>query len=138
MERTEASNIWLNINLSIEKNIEGGFFFIIEFSNKDAVTHTLEFSNRSAKAEFMCLTIYDQNRNMVNPQRREMPRLKNYQPDCHKLGPGGSWFYKLEAKFIDYEWLEFRGAAYRLKKNSKYFCQFECFGITSNYCDLLV
>jgi hypothetical protein len=138
MELTKTSNDWLSIELGIARGGNEDVTFQVKFKNNGDLVHELEFSNRSAKAEFMCLTIVNEEGKLVSPQRREIPRLKKQEPDSHTIEPAGNWAYDLRGKILWDGWLEFRGAAYNLKKGKVYLCSFDYMGVMSNQCKFSV
>lgn len=138
IQRTDEIFKWLKIKLNVEKNnTDGIIMFHVDFINRDKnYAHELKFSNRSAKAEFMCLSIFDCKGNALLPQRREIPRLINTKPDSHVIEPNGAWRFDLKARLLDNGWLEFTGAAYLLQEKETYSFEFEYGEIHSNRCTL--
>lgn len=134
IQHTNEIYKWLKIKLNVNKaNSDGIVLLYVDFINSDKnSSHELKFSNRSAKAEFMCLSIFDRNENALPPQRREIPRLKDTKPDIHAIKPNGAFRFEMKAKLLDNGWLEFIGAAYLLQKHEKYSFEFEYCGIKSN------
>jgi len=107
---------WLQIDLlyKFAKN-DGGLNFEIVFKNITNKEHLLAFSNRARKAELLGLRVFDEIGQLVMPQTREIIALKNNNTDVHAIPPYGQWVYVLEGEFVG-DYLEFRGAAYKIKR----------------------
>ena len=91
----------------------------------------MAFSNRARKAELLCLRVFDENKQRIEPEMREVIALKDYRIEEHVIVAGGEWVYRLTGEVRE-GYLEYKGAAYRIAQRQTIACHFDLRGVRSN------
>ena len=90
------SNDWLKIILRLAERSSGTTLALdIHFQNVDDQTHMMAFSNRSRKAELLCLRVFDEKKQLIETEMLEVIALKDYSIEEHLIVSGGEWVYRL-------------------------------------------
>ena len=132
MEHTHKPKEWLQITLRIARSAtERALEIDICFQNVDDQAHVLAFSNRSRKAELLGLHVFDDNKQSVTPERRDVISLKNKTIEEHVIAPGSEWIYTLKGEVRD-GYVEFQGAAYKIPQGQVMTFCFEYQEVKSN------
>jgi hypothetical protein len=123
MENIHNFQNWLALKLSGRLEANGCLCLDIVFLNFSECSQALPFSNRSFKAEMLSLKVFDEQGKAICPERRDLILLKNDEAETRVLDPGEIWMFRLLGE-LKGQYIEFRGAAYKIAGLESVFFKF--------------